>query len=134
MLKSILFIILMGSAFSLLAQSSPRFLYNQAQQKVAYIDDKKSVYLTSNHQQVAYLIASENLEILDVYNMEGQKIGHFRMGILYNTHKQIAAHLAGAMDRIERANAADKGIQSVLMGLQFYGWVPLDKFLRGVER
>ena len=126
--------ILLGFPTTVFCQNVDRHLYNQSGQKIAYIDAQNSLYLISNRQQVAYLIVSDRPETLDVYSMEGQKLGHFRMGILYNTHKKIAAHLAGAMDQIERANAADKGIQSVLMGLQFYGWVPLDKFLKGIEK
>ncbi|OJJ15687.1 hypothetical protein BKI52_38030 [marine bacterium AO1-C] len=130
----LLFVFLTGNVFLLTAQPPTQYLYNQARQKIAYIDAQNSLYLTSNRQQIAYLIASDNLEVLDVYSMEGQKLGHFRIGILYNTHKQIVAHLPGAIDRIERANAADKGIQSVLMDLQFYGWISLEKFLKGVEK
>jgi len=134
MIYRYIFLVLLSLPIAAFCQSPHRYLYNQANEKIAYIDTQKSLYLVSNRQQVAYLIASDNQEVLDVYSMEGQKLGYFRMGILYNTHKQIAAHLAGALDAIERANAADKGIQSVLMGLQFYGWVPMDKFLKGLER
>ena len=116
------------------AQSPKKYLFGQKGKKIAYIDTQNSLYDIKSNQQIAYLIASNNPEVLEVYSMEGQKLGFFGEGILYNYRKQIAAHLSGAMDKIERANRADKGIQSVLMGWQFYGWVSLDHFLKGEEK
>lgn len=135
-MTKILFILLsIGGLMSSVtfAQSSKKYLFDQKGETVAYIDSQNSLYGAKDNQQIAYLIVGNDPGVLDVYNLEGQKLGFFRDGILYNYRKQVAAHLLGAMDKIERANQADKGIQSVLMGWQFYGWVPLGRFLKGEE-
>lgn len=113
------------------AQKKYQTLLNKAGKQVAYIDHSNALYLTKNQEQVAYLIASENTDVLRVYGMEGQRLGFFREGILYNDAKYIAAYVAGALHKIESAMAADKGIESVLMDLHYYGWLDIEKFLQG---
>lgn len=108
-------------------------LWNKANERIAYIDHNNMLYLLKTRQQVAYLIASNEPDVLDAYNLEGSKIGFYREGVLYNNQKHIAAFLPEAMQKLERAMAADKAIQGILMDLQIYGWVSIGKFLKGEE-
>ncbi|EAY26664.1 4-fold beta flower protein [Microscilla marina] len=133
MKKLLLICMLIGWGVTAQAQTKKTVLWNKAGKKVAYITPGNALHLYKNQQQVAYLIVSNAPDVLDVYDVNGNHLGFFREGILYNRQKYIAAFVPEALEKLELAVRSDKAIKSVLMDLQIYGWVSIERFLRGVE-
>ncbi|WP_299458784.1 4-fold beta flower protein [uncultured Microscilla sp.] len=133
MKKLLLICMLIGWGIATQAQTKKTVLWNKAGKKVAYVTLSNALYLYKNQQQVAYLIVNNNTDAMDVYDMDGNHLGFFREGILYNRQKYIAAFVPEALEKLELAVRSDKAIKSVLMDLQIYGWVSIESFLRGVE-
>lgn len=133
MKKLFLIWLLIGGALAAQAQQKNIVLWNKAGKKVAYVTPNNALHLHKDQQQVAYLVASNTPDILDVYDMDGNRLGFFREGILYNHQKYIAAFVPASLEKLELAVRADKAIKSVLMDLQIYGWVSIEQFLRGKQ-
>lgn len=131
MKKLLLICLFVGGVLTAQAQQKNIELWNKADKKVAYVTPNNALYLYQNHKQVAYLIASNVEDVMDVYDLDGKRLGFFREGILYNRQKYIAAFVPEALEKLELAIKADKAIKSVLMDLQIYGWVSMSQFLRG---